>query len=129
MNDDAREWLLRRAMQAAPFEACGFVMEDGDVIEIRNVSLAPARHFKMDRNQLFEKLSDRTDFIAGVWHTHPGGTTHPSRTDLEGIKCGAIQRNWDYWIVTKDSVNLYVSQHYAPQDHVFWNKFREEVKT
>lgn len=116
-------------MQAAPYEVCGFIMEQGDIIEIRNVSLAPMRHFKMDREQLIEKLSGRVDFIAGIWHTHPKGTTQPSHTDLDGIKCGAIQRNWDYYIVTSAGVHLYKPEHYAPQSDSFWAKFnREEVK-
>ena len=100
-------------------------MEAGDIIEIRNVSLAPKRHFKMDMQEVVEKLSDRDDFIEGIWHTHPGGTTYPSQTDLDGIKCGAIQRNWDYWIVTANSVNLFVPNNYAPQEHSYWEQFAE----
>lgn len=59
ITEEAREWLVRRAIQAAPYEVCGFVMDSGEVIEIRNVSLAPARHFKMCRQQMYEKLRDR----------------------------------------------------------------------
>lgn len=118
------DWLIRRAKQAAPYEVCGFIMEDGDIIEIRNVSLAPMRHFKMDRSQMFEKLKDRVDFIAGIWHTHPGGTTEPSKTDLEGIKCGAVQRNWDYYIVTASGLHLYETKLYAPvEDPLHWRRF------
>lgn len=124
MQPEARDWLVRRAMQAAPFEVCGFIMEDGDIIEIRNVSLAPARHFKMDRQDMVEKLKDRVDFIKGIWHTHPGGTTVPSKTDLDGIKSGSIQRNWDYWIVTSSGVHYYETRLYAPQEDIsFWERF------
>lgn len=119
-----KEWLVRRAIQAAPLEACGFVMEDGDIIEIRNVSLAPMRAFKMDRQQLIEKVRDRVDFIQGIWHTHPGGTIHPSHTDLDGIKLGAIQPNWDYWIITSTGCHLYSTERYAPQEHSYWSRFR-----
>lgn len=125
MNDEARDWLIRRAIQAAPFEACGFILEDGELVEIRNISLAPMRAFKMDRVQMVEKLvhTDKINFISGIWHTHPRGTTEPSHTDLDGIKLGAIQRNWDYYIVTQDTVSLYKTGLYAPQDNSFWEQF------
>lgn len=118
-----KEWLMRRAAQAAPLEACGFIMEDGDIIEIRNVSLAPMRAFKMDKMQLVEKVRDRIDFIQGIWHTHPGGSIHPSQTDLDGITMGAIARHWDYYIVTANDVHLYVAEHYAPKEHSYWSRF------
>lgn len=100
---------MRRAKQAAPFEACGFIMESGEIIEIRNVATNPMRNFKMDRQDLIEKLCNETDFISAIWHTHPGGSTVPSHTDITAIKMGAVQRNWDYLVVTEQSVNLYYS--------------------
>jgi len=118
-----KEWLVRKAQQAAPFEACGFIMEDGDIIEIANVSLAPMRAFKMDRDEMFEKLCDRVDFIQGIWHTHPGGSCHPSETDLDGITLGAIARHWDYYIVTATDVHMYSAEHYAPKEHSYWSRF------
>lgn len=118
-----KEWLQRRALQAAPLEACGFVMEDGDIIEIRNISLAPRRAFKMDRVQMTEKVKDRVDFIAGIWHTHPSGILHPSHEDLEAIRMGAILPHWDYYIVTKDDVQVYQTKQYAPVDNSHWLRF------
>ena len=122
--ESQRVWLRRRALQAAPYEVCGFILDDGDIVEIRNISLAPLRAFKMDREQMFQKLYGREHSIAGIWHTHPGGTTHPSQTDLAGIKCGAILRDWKYYIVTANSVTLYLPEHYAPQDNTFWAAFQ-----
>lgn len=118
-----RDWLMRRAKQAAPLEACGFIMENGDIVEMRNTSLAPMRHFKMDRLQLVQKIRDRVDFISGIWHTHPKGSIHPSQTDLDGIRAGAIQTNWDYFIVTANDVHLYMPASYAPKDHSHWHRF------
>jgi len=118
-----KEWLQRRALQAAPLEACGFVMENGDIIEIRNISLAPRHNFKMDRVQLVEKIRDRVDFIAGIWHTHPSGILHPSHEDLEAIKLGAIQPNWDYYIVTRHDVAMYQTKLYAPVSNDHWLRF------
>lgn len=118
-----RQWLMRRAAQAAPLEACGFIMENGEIIEIRNVSLAPMRAFKMDWPQAVEKIGDRPEFISGIWHTHPSGTTEPSHTDLDGIKLGAIARHWDYYIVTASGVYQYDTKLYAPVDQDYWLKF------
>ena len=123
MNDEARTWLQRRAIQAAPQEVCGFIMENGDIVEIRNVATNPHRAFRMDHKHMVEKLSGREDFIAGIWHTHPKGTTTPSHADLNAIKIGAVQRNWDYWIVTADSVTLVDSGRYMPQSDGFWETF------
>lgn len=123
MQQEARDWLVRRAIQAAPFEACGFILENDEIVEIRNVSLAPMRAFKMDMAQATEKLRDRVEFITGIWHTHPRGTSEPSHTDLDAIKLGAIQRNWDYFIVTSAGVFQYETGLYSVQDMGFWQQF------
>lgn len=123
MDAQAQDWLVRRARQAAPYEVCGFVLENGEVLEIRNISLSPMRAFKMDRQQLIDKLVGREEFITGIWHTHPRGTTVPSHTDLDGIKCGAIQPNWRYYIVTSAGVHQYETGLYSPQSDSFWKTF------
>ena len=123
MNEETRKFLQRRAFEASPYEVCGFIMEDGSIVEIRNVATNRIKGFRMDRDEMIQKLSDRADFIKGIWHTHPSGTIHPSHTDLNAIRMGAIQRNWDYWIVTASSVSLYIPNHYAPQDNSFWSEF------
>jgi proteasome lid subunit RPN8/RPN11 len=118
-----KQYLVDRAKSAAPYEACGFIMEDGSIIEIKNISLAPLKAFKMCTRDATEKLSGTLDFVAGVWHTHPKGTIHPSAEDLEGIKRGAVQPNWDYYIVTANDVHLYLPANYAPRDHSHWSRF------
>ena len=123
MDDNTKAWLMRRAIQSSPHEACGFVMESGDIIEIRNVASNSMREFKMDRNQMIEKLSGREDFIYGIWHTHPSGSSSLSSTDIEAIYCGAIQWNWHYWIVTKSEVVEYPIDCYAPKPDSFWRSF------
>lgn len=123
MNDANREWLIRRAVQAAPYEACGFILENGEIVEIRNVATNPLRGFKMDRRDAIEKLSGISEFITGIWHTHPKGTIEPSLIDLDGIKSGSVQRNWNYFIATSEGVFEYDTKLYAPQDMAFWEKF------
>ena len=131
MNPEQRRWLCNRAISAAPYEACGFVMENGDIIEIRNVAVNRMRQFRMDCQEMVEKLIDRDDFITAVWHTHPGGNPNPSVKDLESISCGAIQRNWLYLIVTSTGVHPYYPNNYVAEDlsgwHIpdlsFWSRF------
>lgn len=123
LTDLNHAWLLRRAAQAAPQEACGFILSTGEIVEIRNVSPNPERAFHMDRQQLVQKLGHRMDSIAGIWHTHPGGTVHPSATDLHAIKIGAIQPHWKYWIVTASAVTAYDTGLYVPRTEQFWADF------
>lgn len=123
LTDWQRDWLQRRAKQAAPYEACGFVMDDGELIEIRNVAPHPSTQFMMDRAQMVEKLSGREESIAGIWHTHPGGTHHPSGTDLKAMSLGAILPHWDYWIVTAEACSYYDTSLYAPREDAFWSQF------
>lgn len=125
VNEKARKWLVRRAVQAAPFEACGFILDTGDVVEIRNESLAPLRHFKMCGRDAFSKLNGTLDHVVGIWHTHPRGPHTPSREDLEAIKTGAIQPHWSYYIVTPDGVHEYDASLFAPKDHGHWEQFLE----
>lgn len=104
MFDFTREhhnWLLRRAVQAAPFEVCGFIMFDGSIIEIRNVAENPYDTFAMDLGQIGRKVD--IEQIAAMWHTHPGGDIRPSKADMKAIRLC----EWDYLIVTADAVALY----------------------
>jgi proteasome lid subunit RPN8/RPN11 len=123
LTEFQRHWLCRRALQSAPYEACGFILDTEEIVEIRNVSLTPYSAFTMDRSQMTEKLYGREHNIRGIWHTHPGGTIVPSSTDLAGIKCGAILRTWEYYIVTATGVHLYAPERYAPQENPFWEAF------
>jgi proteasome lid subunit RPN8/RPN11 len=123
VTDEQREWLQHRAFQSAPFEACGFVMDDGSIIEIRNVAPNPAKGFEMDRLQLVEKISDKVSSIVAIWHTHPSGKAAPSKRDLESMRCGAVHRHWLYLVATKDEVTEWITEDYAPQDDSFWGQF------
>lgn len=125
MDGQAWKWLVDKAIQSESFEACGFILEDGTIIEMENISSTPTRSFRMDRNELTEKLDGIEAFITAIWHTHPRGTQHPSHTDLNSIKMGAIQRNWRYLIVTSAGVFEYDTGLYAPQDISFWESFSQ----
>lgn len=119
-----RKWLMRRAIQASPFEACGFIFDDGSLIEMRNVSLNPYIGFQMSRDDMMNRVGEEGySRIGAIWHTHPGGTCYPSKVDQDALFSGAIQKNWEYLIVTKDSVSSYSTKTLVVQDDSFWERF------
>lgn len=117
------DWLRRRAIQAAPYEACGFVFDDDSIVEIRNVATNPHVTFKMDLQQANQAIAGKT--IAAIWHTHPQGLAYPSRLDLEAIRNGAIRAHWKYLVVTAHHVNAYDVKTLAPQQDSFWETFAQ----
>ena len=95
--------LRRRAANAHPLEACGFVMRDGSIIEIRNVASDPLNTFTMDLRQISREVNVRR--IGAIWHSHPNGDIRPSKADLEAIRLC----EWGYIIVTADEIAWYES--------------------
>lgn len=118
MNEQVREWLRHKAIEAHPYEACGFILKDGSVIQIPNVASDPRRSFLMSRDDLIEMVPN-PDVIEGIWHTHPRGTTTPSAGDMEMLRIC----QWRYFIVTTTQVVEYDPKVFAPQDNSFWNAF------
>ena len=62
-------------------ERCGFVLDDGSIVEIANVSETPAASFKMDPVQVLEHL----DRVKETWHTHPDTDPNLSGEDHSGF--------------------------------------------
>ncbi|QGJ90047.1 tail protein [Mycobacterium phage Indlulamithi] len=122
MNDDTREWLMRRAIQAQPFEVCGFILKDGSVVEIPNASHDPERGFVMTRQHLCDRIPDPSE-IQAIWHTHPKGSDRPSKGDIDSMFHGAIDRNWDYLIVTGHLITKIDPKSFVKQDNSFWEAF------
>ncbi len=127
VDDTARERLVRRAIQGSPYELCGFILQDNEIVEVRNVSNTPLKSFEMSAADLSEKLRGKVDDITGIWHSHPRGQTHPSYTDLRAIACGAIQPHWTYYIVTFTGVYEYDTAQYAPVETKFWGQFARNI--
>jgi proteasome lid subunit RPN8/RPN11 len=98
-----RDFLLRRAIQGAPNELCGFIMMDGSVVEIPNAATDPTKNFRMARWHLVARVPDPKQIFA-IWHTHPNGNSTPSLNDMQAIKCGAVQYDWVYLVVTQTGV-------------------------
>ena len=105
-------WFRRRAVKASPFEVCGFVMRNGDIVEIRNVAENPYDTFTMDLRQISRKIG--VTKIAAMWHSHPGGDIRPSKADLKAIRLC----EWGYVIATADEVALYEAK-----QNSFWDAF------
>lgn len=88
-------------------EICGFILDDWTLISVRNVAKLPTISFEMSMNAILGAVemaaaSDRK--ILGTYHSHPGGSTEPSETDLHGwprFIDGSYAR---YWVVTGDTV-------------------------
>lgn len=120
LNPDTRKWLERRAIQGAPFEVCGFIMQDGSIIEIPNSAHDPHRMFLMAREHLVDV---NPELVQAIWHTHPVGPLTPSKSDVDAMRCGAIQPHWNYYIVTPDGISEWNPKDYAPQDDSFWEAF------
>jgi proteasome lid subunit RPN8/RPN11 len=116
-----RKWLMRRAIQSAPQEACGFILNDGMVIEVRNIFHDPNRGFLMDP----EKLKDvNPQDVSVLWHTHPKGSRHPSKGDVDAMRqIGNSFPHMRYIIVTKDDLIEFPLQCYAPWDLGAWEAF------
>lgn len=78
MNYD-REFMMRRAREAAPMEACGLVFPDGLTVEIGNTAMEPGA-FLMSVLEFYRAV-DVFGMFSAIWHTHPSGNVQPSDTD------------------------------------------------
>lgn len=124
LSNEQLDWLRRKAFQSAPHEACGFILDDGEIVEIANIHPDPLRGFSMSGQDILNKLDKESlSRIIGIWHTHPKGTIKPSKTDIHAIRSGAILKNWVYFIATKDQVSQWNPEDYAEKDESFWESF------
>lgn len=64
-------------------EKCGLVLQDGTVVEVKNVANNPVIGYLMDPVEVLPYLTAGT--VAGTWHTHPSGSAVLSGEDLEGF--------------------------------------------
>ena len=87
-------------------EACGFILDNGAIIEIKNVAANTKESFEMSARQQLNAMKRYSGgvgvpSIIGVFHTHPSGSTHPSQRDVDGWPYGLKYR---YFIVTKTAI-------------------------
>lgn len=68
------------AAQAAPYEGCGVIHEDGSVTRVANIFAGNRRHgFEMDIDLDFGVP------VVAIWHSHPGGRPFMSDRDHIGM--------------------------------------------
>jgi proteasome lid subunit RPN8/RPN11 len=98
MNSECERELREMAIASPAREICGFVMDGWVPLPISNVA-HDDREFYMDDSELLHVYSHHKNDIVGVYHSHPGGSNHPSDADATFAPPGMR-----YWIVTADEV-------------------------
>lgn len=48
-------------------ERCGFILNDGTILEVQNIHPEPESGFEIDPQETLRYINE----LAGVWHTHP----------------------------------------------------------
>ncbi len=80
-------------------ERVGFILANGDVVEVENVCSEPMNGFEVSG----EDLIKHQDAI-GSWHTHPGQNSNLSTNDWYGFRSWS---EWTHFIVGTDGVQSY----------------------
>jgi proteasome lid subunit RPN8/RPN11 len=62
-------------------ERCGFVMNDGSIVEVGNMHPEPTEGFIMDPTAMILQADD----AAATWHTHPKTGPNLSQEDYRGF--------------------------------------------
>lgn len=84
----------------AQVERCGFVLLDGEVVEVTNSHPDPASGFRMAA----EDWERYRTLIAATWHTHPRTGANLSMVDY----CLFLsQPEWAHYVVSRDTVRCY----------------------
>lgn len=86
-------------------ERVGFILKDGQVVEVPNCSPSPDNSFDVDADYLIQY----EDKIAACFHTHPGAPSTLSSQDFYGFSANP---EWVHYIVGCDGISAY-----ATDDH------------
>ena len=81
-------------------ERCGFILDDGQVLELKNIHPEPQKGFEIDAEEILRYISR----IAAIWHTHPGSTSVLSGEDK---LCMEMWPQVKHMIVGKDGITTY----------------------
>lgn len=82
-------------------EACGVVLIDNHIVEVKNVHPEPTKGFEVDP----EALVKYDEQMIGTWHTHPGQSSILSQEDLN---CFQTWPSLVHYIVGNDGIRKYV---------------------
>jgi proteasome lid subunit RPN8/RPN11 len=96
------EALRARLLAEDAEERVGLVLDDGTIIELRNVAADPKRAFAVRP----EDMVAHEDRVRATWHTHPqpGATSLPSAADLEAF---LMWPDLEHWIVSAGGARAY----------------------
>lgn len=99
-------------------ERVGFVLNDGTVVEVKNIHGTPQNDFDVDPKDLIKY----EDTAIASWHTHPITTAHLSTDDYSGF---TMWPDLLHWIVGTDGIAGYVVRNGAVitdarKDHPAW---------
>lgn len=94
------EDMLKSFLAPGP-ERVGFILDNGDIVEVPNISDKPNESFSVSTNI----LSTYEDRMVATWHTHPGGSSNLSVEDLDGFLAWPDQR---HYVIGEDGVRCYV---------------------
>lgn len=85
-------------------ERCGFILDDGSVVEVDNVASDPNLGFDIE----VEDLLTFEHRAVASWHTHPGSDSNLSEADASGFL------NWpslQHYIIGSDGIRCYHVEH------------------
>lgn len=92
VDDRVLSKIMDIGLEREPYEACGVILPDGEVREIRNCVIEPNRFYVRGEDLVEELISWAQDQEVPldthceciIWHTHPNnGSVGPSRDDLQ----------------------------------------------
>jgi proteasome lid subunit RPN8/RPN11 len=88
-----------------PREVCGFVLQDWEVIYIKNVARDPVNEFTMQPDDQLEWMFHRGHELLGIYHSHPSGKIGLSAPDKLMLR---LHPNLRFWIATTSDVYEWV---------------------
>ena len=88
-------------------ERCGFVLADGELVELSNCHEDPRNGFRIDAAEIL-KYGGR---VIATWHTHP---LYGPNLSVEDYKCFLDWPEWQHIIIHKDTLRIY----YVEQNRV-----------
>ena len=109
--------LIHYALNTVPYEACGLItgsirdciIEAASLIPISNHSKNPGQQFIMNPQEMIPYLTDSTNPVIGIFHSHPTAPPVPSDEDLETL-WNTIPTHWILSLKTPDKPELQIYQ-------------------
>jgi proteasome lid subunit RPN8/RPN11 len=83
-------------------ERVGFLLETGEVVEVKNICVDPINGFEVSGADLLKY----EDTAVASWHTHPGDTYDANLTEADRQSFLAYP-NMCHYIVAQDGVRCY----------------------